>query len=53
MDNAKNKITTFGVQIPTRKDIYKPILPELKEYGIVFNELNVPYRGYDATLIEG
>ena len=48
-----NKITTFGVQIPIRKEIYEPILSELKEYGIIFNEFNVPYRGYDASLIEG
>ena len=48
-----NKIATFGVQIPIRKEIYEPILSELKEYGIIFNEFNVPYRGYDASLIEG
>ena len=27
-----------GVQIPTRKEIYEPLLTELEEHGIVFNE---------------
>ncbi|MEE9362574.1 MAG: saccharopine dehydrogenase C-terminal domain-containing protein [Cellulophaga sp.] len=42
-----NKITTLGVQIPIRKEIYKPILSELKNYGIIFKESNVPYLGYN------
>jgi hypothetical protein len=28
----------IGVQIPVSKDIYKPILKELTQYGIEFNE---------------
>jgi saccharopine dehydrogenase-like NADP-dependent oxidoreductase len=32
------KISLTGVQIPTKKELYKPILEELKEYGIRFVE---------------
>lgn len=31
-------ITTPGVHIPIQKEIYEPILKELEEYGVVFNE---------------
>lgn len=41
------KIKTPGVQIPLSKEVYQPILNELKEYGIVFNEKEVPYLGYN------
>ena len=41
------KITNPGVQIPISKDIYAPILKELKDYGIIFNEYKVPYLGYN------
>jgi hypothetical protein len=27
--------------------VYQPILKELEEYGIVFNEEEVPYLGYN------
>jgi hypothetical protein len=30
------KITTPGVQLPIRKEVYQPILKELEEYGVVF-----------------
>ncbi len=40
-------ITTPGVQIPIAKEIYQPILNELKDYGISFNEKQVPYLGYN------
>lgn len=40
------RISTPGVHVPITKEIYKPILEELKEYGIVFNEQEQPYRGY-------
>ena len=40
-------ITTPGVQIPITQEIYGPILEELKEYGISFNEKKVPYLGYN------
>lgn len=42
-----NKITTPGVQIPITKEVYEPILKELKEFGIIFNEKEVPYLGYN------
>ena len=32
------KIKDTGVQIPIKKEIYEPILKELKEYGVVFHE---------------
>jgi saccharopine dehydrogenase (NAD+, L-glutamate forming) len=41
------KITAPGVQIPTKKETYLPILEELEGYGIVFNETEVPYLGYN------
>lgn len=39
-------ITTPGVQIPITKEIYQPMLVELREYGISFTENEVPYKGY-------
>ncbi|HXJ98976.1 MAG TPA: saccharopine dehydrogenase C-terminal domain-containing protein [Gelidibacter sp.] len=41
------KITTPGVQIPITKEIYDPILKELEEFDIIFNEKEVPYLGYN------
>lgn len=41
------QITTPGVQIPIRKEVYEPILKELKDFGIVFHEKKVPYLGYN------
>lgn len=41
------KITVTGVQIPVIKEIYQPILRELKTFGITFNEKEVPYLGYN------
>jgi len=41
------KITIPGVQIPINKEVYTPILKELEDYGIVFNEKEVPYLGYN------
>jgi saccharopine dehydrogenase-like NADP-dependent oxidoreductase len=34
----QNKITAKGVLIPTIKEIYEPVLEELREFGIVFKE---------------
>jgi len=45
------KITTPGVQIPIQKEVYEPILEELKEYGIVFKEYDVPYLGYNPDSV--
>ncbi|WP_343589418.1 saccharopine dehydrogenase C-terminal domain-containing protein [Flavobacterium sp.] len=44
------KITTPGVQLPIKKEVYEPILKELQEYGVIFNEQNVPYFGYNPDL---
>ena len=41
------KITTPGVQIPITKEVYDPILKELEDYGITFNEKEVTYFGYN------
>jgi saccharopine dehydrogenase-like NADP-dependent oxidoreductase len=41
------EITTSGVQLPTAKEVYLPILEELEQYGVVFKEFDVPYFGYD------
>jgi len=41
------KIVTPGVQIPLSKEVYDPILKELNEFGIHFNEKEVPYLGYN------
>lgn len=47
------EITTPGVQIPITKEVYAPILKELEEYGIVFNEKKVPYLGYNPDNVNG
>ncbi|HSD14158.1 MAG TPA: saccharopine dehydrogenase C-terminal domain-containing protein [Flavobacterium sp.] len=40
-------IKTPGVQLPLNKEVYLPILDELEEYGVVFNEKSVEYKGYN------
>lgn len=45
------KITTPGVQIPIAKEIYQPILAELKSYGVAFKEFDVPYLGYNPNFV--
>ncbi|MBL4709491.1 MAG: saccharopine dehydrogenase NADP-binding domain-containing protein [Flavobacteriales bacterium] len=35
------KIAEPGVHIPIKKAIYEPILSELEDYGIIFNEKNI------------
>jgi len=40
------KISTPGVHVPIKKEIYEPVLAELEEYGIRFIERDVAYRGY-------
>jgi saccharopine dehydrogenase-like NADP-dependent oxidoreductase len=42
-------ITLKGVQLPIYKEIYEPILKELEEFGVVFNEKHVPYMGYNPN----
>ena len=45
------KIKTPGVQIPISKEVYDPILTELKNYGINFKEYEVPYLGYNPDSV--
>ncbi len=47
------KIRTSGVQIPIHREVYAPILRELKDYGIHFNEYEVPYLGYNPDSVAG
>lgn len=47
------KITNPGVQIPISKEVYAPILDELKTFGITFNEFQVPYLGYNPDSVAG
>jgi saccharopine dehydrogenase-like NADP-dependent oxidoreductase len=34
-----NKIRATGVNIPVRKEIYDPVLEELKTFGVIFHEV--------------
>ena len=45
------KIKTPGVQMPITKEVYEPILKELSNFGITFNEKEVPYLGYNPLSI--
>jgi saccharopine dehydrogenase-like NADP-dependent oxidoreductase len=45
------KIKTYGVQIPLKKEVYEPTTMELGTYGIVFKEKEVPYLGYNPLNI--
>jgi len=47
------KIKTPGVQLPIHKEVYEPILKELASYGVVFNEKEMPYLGYNSDKIFG
>ena len=42
-----------GVQIPIYKEVYDPILKELKSYGVAFKEHEVPYLGYNPDSVAG
>lgn len=44
-------IKTPGVQLPIKKEVYTPILEELRANGIVFTEKEVPYLGYNPEII--
>ena len=46
----QGEITTPGVQLPISKEVYEPILKELKEHGVHFSEKNTSYRGYNPTI---
>ena len=47
------QIKTPGVQLPISKEVYEPILKELEENGISFNEKQVPYLGYNPENVIG
>ena len=47
------EINTPGVQLPIKKEVYEPILEELKNYGINFTEKRVPYLGYNPNNVNG
>ncbi|MCA0930960.1 saccharopine dehydrogenase NADP-binding domain-containing protein [Lutimonas saemankumensis] len=47
LDILNGKIKNPGVQLPIAKEVYDPILEELKDYGITFNEKEVEYLGYN------
>ncbi len=47
------KITTPGVQLPIRKEVYEPILKELEEFGVIFKETEMPYIGYNPDRLLG
>ena len=45
------KIKTPGVQLPISKEVYLPILAELENFGIHFNETEMPYIGYNPDKV--
>ncbi|WP_395046550.1 saccharopine dehydrogenase family protein [Flavobacterium sp.] len=45
------KITTPGVQLPIKEEVYIPILKELEEFGIHFKETEMPYVGYNPDKV--
>ena len=45
-------ITTPGVQLPIRKEVYLPILNELETFGIHFKETETAYIGYNPDHIK-
>lgn len=47
------KITTPGVQLPIKREVYEPILKELEEFGVIFNETQMPYIGYNPDRLIG
>jgi saccharopine dehydrogenase-like NADP-dependent oxidoreductase len=47
------QIRKTGVQIPIQKEVYEPVLSELKAYGVVFKEYEVPYMVYNPVSVAG
>jgi saccharopine dehydrogenase (NAD+, L-glutamate forming) len=47
------EITTPGVLRPISKEVYLPILEELKKYGVSFKEYQVKYLGYNPDNVGG
>ncbi len=46
------EITSPGVQLPIKKDVYEPILEELETFGITFKEEEVKYMGYNPDNVQ-
>jgi len=46
-------INTPGVQLPINREVYLPILKELEEFGVIFNEKHVSYMGYNPFNVAG
>ncbi len=46
------KIKTPGVQLPINKEVYLPILEELESYGVIFNEKQMDYIGYNPDRVK-
>ena len=46
------KITTPGVQLPIKKEVYIPVLKELESFGIHFKESQQDYIGYNPDKIK-
>ncbi|MGM0934287.1 MAG: saccharopine dehydrogenase family protein [Bacteroidota bacterium] len=42
------EISTPGVQLPIKKEVYEPILRELEKYDIIFKEKESEYLGYNT-----
>ncbi|GAB4377449.1 MAG: saccharopine dehydrogenase C-terminal domain-containing protein [Salibacteraceae bacterium] len=42
----KGKISTPGIQIPVKPEVYNPVMEELSHFGITFDERHGDYRGY-------
>jgi len=49
----KGEIQTPGVQLPITPEVYAPILKELEDYGIIFNEKEVPFQCYNPNAVAG
>ncbi len=49
----KGEIKTPGVHLPITSEVYTPILKELEEYGVVFNENEVPFQCYNPNAVAG
>ena len=47
------KIKTPGIQLPIKKEVYQPILKELGQLGVIFNETEMPYIGYNPDRLVG
>jgi saccharopine dehydrogenase (NAD+, L-glutamate forming) len=47
------EITTPGVCLPILKEVYEPILKELKDLGVYFKEIETTYYGYNPDNLIG